>query len=142
MKTKPFGQFLGINNRLPDFALATKNGRWLRDAENVHIDGSGSPRRRKAATLIQALSAPHSLYTAADGRRYLVVGGSLFEVTLPSFSSSLRRLLMNNNPVRYAEDAGSLKTVMGYGYDILKTNKGNKRIKIILFVIFDRINLN
>lgn len=108
MKTKPFGPFLGINNRLPDFALATKNGRWLRDAENVHIDGSGSPLRRKAATLIQALSAPHSLYTAADGRRYLVVGGSLFEVTLPSFSSSLRRLLMNNNPVRYAEDAGSL----------------------------------
>ena len=59
MKTQPTGPFLGINNRLPDFALATEKGRWLREAENVDIDNAGRVRRRKATSLVQALPAPH-----------------------------------------------------------------------------------
>ena len=108
MNTTRVGGFLGLNNRLPDSALATEKGRWLREAENVDIDNAGRVRRRKATSLIQALSAPHSLYTTTDGFRYMVAGGIMYSVTLPSYTQSLFKILSNNNPVSYAEYLGSL----------------------------------
>ena len=49
MKTIPKGGFLGINNRLPDFALhKDKVGDYLRDASNVDVTDSGHLVRRKA----------------------------------------------------------------------------------------------
>ena len=108
MKTIPSGPFLGINNRLPDFALATEKGRWLREAENVDIDNAGRVRRRKATALLQALSAPHSLYTTTSGTRYMVLGGIMYAVTLPAYAQTLFKVLSNNDPVRYVEYAGSL----------------------------------
>ena len=53
MKTQPYGPFLGINNRLPDFSLATDKGYWLREAENVSITNSGNVKRRMATELVQ-----------------------------------------------------------------------------------------
>ena len=108
MKTQPIGNFLGINNRLPDFALGTDKGSWLRDAVNVDIDNAGRVRRRNATSLIQALSDPHSLYTTTSGTRYMVVGGSLYTVTLPAYTQTLFRVLSNDDPVNYVEYAGSL----------------------------------
>lgn len=108
MQTQPIGNFLGINNRLPDFALGTDNGRWLREAEDVDIDNAGRVRRRNATSLLQALSDPHSLYTTSSGTRYMVVGGSLYTVTLPAYTQSLFRVLSNDDPVNYVEYAGSL----------------------------------
>lgn len=108
MKTLPSGPFLGINNRLPDFALSTDKGRWLREAENVDIDNAGRVRRRQAATLLQAVSDPHSLYTTTGGTRYAVIGGSMYVITLPSYTQTLFKVLSNNNPVSYVEYAGSL----------------------------------
>jgi len=108
MKTQPIGPFLGINNRLPDFSLATDAGHWLREAENVDVDNAGRVRRRQAATLLQAASAPHSLYTTADGTRYAVIGGSMYAITLPSYTQTLFKVLSNNDKVSYVEYAGSL----------------------------------
>lgn len=108
MKTQPTGPFLGINNRLPDFSLATEAGYWLREAENVDVDNAGRVRRRQAVTLLQAASAPHSLYTTADGTRYAVIGGTMYTITLPSYTQTLFKVLSNNDPVSYTEYAGSL----------------------------------
>ena len=41
METKQIGGFLGLNNRLPDTALNTENGTWLKAAVNVDIDNAG-----------------------------------------------------------------------------------------------------
>ena len=108
MKTQPIGLFLGINNRLPDFSLATETGHWLREAENVDIDNAGRVRRRKAATLLQAASAPHSLYTTTDGTRYAMIGGSMYTITLLPYTQTLFKVLSNNDKVSYVEYAGSL----------------------------------
>ena len=62
MKTIPLGSFLGINNRLPDFALhVDKTGDYLRAADNVDIDNRGNLHRRKASELVQAMTDAHSL---------------------------------------------------------------------------------
>jgi hypothetical protein len=108
MKTLPIGPFLGINNRLPDFSLATDAGYWLREAENVDIDNAGRVRRRQAAALLQAASAPHSLYTTTDGTRYAVIGGTMYTITLPTYTQTLLKVLSNNGKVSYVEYAGSL----------------------------------
>ena len=108
MKTLPIGPFLGINNRLPDFSLATENGYWLREAENVDIDNAGRIRRRQAASLVQSAIDPHSLYTTTDGSRYAVIGGTMYAITLPSYTQTLFKVLSNNNKVSYVEYSGSL----------------------------------
>ena len=47
MKTQNLGPFLGINNRLPDFALhVDQKGDYLSAADNVDIDNTGRIRRR------------------------------------------------------------------------------------------------
>ena len=45
MKTVTLGPFLGINNRLPNFALhVDQKGDFLKSAENVDIDNAGRLR--------------------------------------------------------------------------------------------------
>ena len=62
MKTQQLGPFLGINNRLPDFALhVDKTGDYLRSAVNVDIDNKGNLHRRKVDTLLEAMADAHSL---------------------------------------------------------------------------------
>lgn len=108
MDTKQIGPFLGINNRLPDFALATDRGYWLREAENVEIDNAGRARRRAAANLVHAMSNAHSLYMTSDTTGYLVRGGTLYAITLPSYGESSFKVLSNDNPLSWCEVNGDL----------------------------------
>lgn len=109
MKTVPKGPFLGINNRLPDFALhVDKTGDYLRAADNVDIDNAGNLRRRKSAALIEAMTSAHSLFTAGDGSRYMVRDSVLYVVTLPSYSETLLKILTADDAVSYAEFNGAL----------------------------------
>ena len=102
MDTIQLGPFRGINNRLPDFALAVKDeGAWLREAENVDITNSGHVVRRKATAQVQAVSSPHSLFNG-----YLVRASTLYEVTLPSYSETLVKILTSNAPMSYVEYNG------------------------------------
>ena len=109
MKTTPKGPFLGVNNRLPDFALhVDKTGDFLRDAVNVDITNSGNIVRRQAAELIHPLTAPHSLYMISDTDGFMVMASMLYAVTLPAYSQVQLVVLNTNDPVSYVEYAGSI----------------------------------
>lgn len=112
MKTFPKSNFLGINNRLPQNALTIRtresSGTYLRDAVNVDVDDAKQLRSRKATERIQALTAPHSLYTTSDGTRYMVRASALYEVTLPTYTETLVAVLATNDRMSYVEYDGSL----------------------------------
>lgn len=109
MKTTPKGPFLGINNRLPAFALHKHDvGDYLSAAMNVDIDNSGSILRRNAAAVVQAMSGAHSLFMTSDTTGFLVRGGMLYSITLPSYTETLVKVLSNDNPVYYAMDNGAV----------------------------------
>jgi hypothetical protein len=109
MKTIAKGPFLGINNRLPDFALHVKDkGDYLHEAINVDINNADNIRRRKATALIQAMTGAHSLFTAGDGTRYLVRGSVLYVVTLPAYTETLFKILTSDAAMSYIEYGGSL----------------------------------
>ena len=97
MKTQSLGPFLGINNRLPDFALhiSTRqvNGDFLRKAENVDIDDSGNIRRRRATALSTPVTGVHSLFSG-----YYVRDGSLY-----TQAGVFVKLLSNNSPVSWCD---------------------------------------
>ena len=109
MNTQPLGPFLGINNRLPDFALRVQDkGAFLRDAVNVDIDNAGRLRRRNGVTLVQAMTGAHSLHLTSSTAGFLVRGGTLYAVDLSSgYAETLVKVLSNNNVVHYAEHNGS-----------------------------------
>lgn len=109
MKTIPKGPFLGVNNRRPEYALhAGDNGDFLRDALNVDIDNAGTLRRRKEAELIHAMSNAHSLHMTNDTTGYLVRGGTIYAVTMPSYAETLFKVLSNDNPCSWLEWNGDL----------------------------------
>ncbi len=106
MKTIPLGSFLGINNLLPDFALhVDKTGDYLRAADNVDIDSRGNLHRRKASELAQAMTDAHSLSPDAA---YLVRGGVMYAVTLPTYSETLFKTLSNDDPVSWLSENNEL----------------------------------
>ena len=99
MKTLPLGPFLGINNRLPDFALhVDKVGDFLRAADNVEVDNAGRLRRRRVTSKIAAMSsdAPHSLHMTSATAGYLVRASVLYAITLPSYTQTLVKALSSN----------------------------------------------
>jgi hypothetical protein len=108
MQTQPIGGFLGINNRLPDFALGTDKGSWLRDAVNVDIDNARRVRRRKEVALIQAMSNADSLYLTSATAGYLRRGAAIYAITLPTYTETLFKVLTTAAPLSWAEYAGSL----------------------------------
>lgn len=99
MKTYSITPFLGINTRLPNFSLNTKEGRYVRDAVNVDLLNDGSLRRRRSADVVQAMSGAHSL-----GHNYLVRASVLYKVTLPNYSETMAALLMSDEPMSYATE--------------------------------------
>lgn len=106
-KTQSLGPFLGVNNRLPDFALTLeKKGSYLRSASNVDLDDAGHLRRRTGQTRVQALTNPHSLFETRDGRFFMALSSVLYEVTLPSYTQTLIKVLTNDDPVSYVEHNG------------------------------------
>lgn len=108
METKQIGPFRGINNRLPDFALVSKDGTWLREAENVEVDNAGRIRRRAAANLVQAMSGPHSLFLTSDTSGYIVRGGTIYAIALPTYGESSFRVLSNDDPMSWLEFNGDV----------------------------------
>lgn len=102
------GPFRGMNNRLPDFALRTEGGDFVRSAVNVDLDDSGRFRRRNGQTRVQALTSPHSLRRTADGRHFVVIGSALYRVTLPTYSQTFVKALSSNARVYYVEHNGDL----------------------------------
>lgn len=97
MNTHPIGPFLGINNRLPDFSLAVKDrGHYLRAADNVEVTNSGTVVRRKAPSLVQAMSGAHSI----SGDLY-VRGGFLYRAIFEPFSETLVKVLTTNDRMSY-----------------------------------------
>lgn len=104
MKTIPKGPFLGINNRLPDFALhKDKVGDYLRDAINVDVTDSGHLVRRKALSLVQALTGAHSLFG-----EYLVIDSAIYRITIPTYSQTLVKTLTSNAKMAWHELNGDL----------------------------------
>lgn len=104
MKTLPKGPFLGINNRLPDYALhKPKEGDFLRAADNVDVDNAGTIVRRKATALVQAVTGAHSLY-----KDYLVRDAVLYRVTLPAYSETMVKILSSDAPMSYADYNGDI----------------------------------
>lgn len=102
MKTTSLGPWLGINNRLPDFALhVDKTGDFLRDAENIDIDNKGNILRRRAASLVQAMGDAHSLHG-----NYLMRGSSLYAITLPSYTQDFAKLLSSDDKVSWLDVHG------------------------------------
>jgi hypothetical protein len=108
MKTVSIGPFLGINNRVPDFALKAEAGDRLRDATNTDIDNAGRCRIRDGQTLIQALTAPHSYHETTDGARFIVRASALYAVTVPAYSETLVKSLSSNSAMSYLEHDGAL----------------------------------
>ena len=107
MKTTPIGPFLGINNRLPDFALrkntAQVSGNYLRSAENVDIDNAGRLRRREVEGLVQNMLDGHSLHMTSDTTGYLMRGATLYSITLPTYAQSFQKTLSTTDPVSWLE---------------------------------------
>lgn len=112
MKTISKSNFLGINNRRPDFALSirtrTTQGDYLRAADNVDIDNAGNMRLRHSAERVEAMTGAHSLYMTSATTGYLVRDSALYAITLPTYSETLVKLLTTNDKLSYADYAGSL----------------------------------
>lgn len=110
MKTYELGPFLGINNRLPDFALRVKDkGDYLRAAVNTDIDNAGRVRRRAGTTLVQAMSGAHSVWETSATSGFLVRASMLYSFsTSPTYAEVLVKALTSNASVSYVEHNGSL----------------------------------
>ena len=101
--------FLGINNRLPDFALhVPKVGDWLRSGDNVEVTNAGTIVRRKAASLVQSMTGAHSLHMISDTAGYLVRDSVLYAITLPTYSEALVKVLASNARLFWVETMGGL----------------------------------
>lgn len=118
MQTLPLGPFLGVNNRLPDFALTVKDkGSFLRAADNVEITNSGSVVRRKEPELLQAMTGAHSLYG-----NFFVRASVLYKATFSPYSETLVKVLSSNDPMSYAVINGS--TYYSNGTDSGRVEEG------------------
>ena len=128
MKTLPLGPFLGINNRLPDFALhVDKAGDFLRAADNVEVDNAGRLHRRRATARLvpMACDPPHSLHMVSATAGYLVRAAALYAITLPTYTQTLVKTLTSNAPMSWQEigddlyysngaDSGRISAGAGY----------------------------
>ena len=103
MKPIQLGPFLGLNTRLPEFALGTKEGAFLSVASNVYCDKAGRIHRRPGLTLIQAMAGAHSLFN-----NYLVRASTLYRITLPTYAETLVKVLASDGAMSYAEHDGSI----------------------------------
>lgn len=100
MDAKQISPFLGMNQRKPDFALATKDGHFVRDAVNVDVTNSGTFRVRDGQALIQAQTGAHSFFTNS-AKAVLVRGGTLYRVTRSPYSETLLKVLSTDDAVSY-----------------------------------------
>ena len=107
MKPYHLGPFLGVNNRLPDFALRVpKEGDFLAAAENVDIDNAGRIRSAPGFAILEEMTEPHSLKMIDASAGYMVRDSVLYSVTLPTYAETAVKTLTNNDPMRYAKIFG------------------------------------
>lgn len=98
------GPFLGMNTRLPDFALRVpKKGDYLRGVDNAYFANDGSIVSRPSIDLVQALTGAHSLFG-----NYLVIDSALYRITLPTYSQTFVTALASNAPMSYVTFAGDI----------------------------------
>lgn len=108
MNTIPLGPFLGINTRLPDFALHVQDkGDFLRSAVNADINDAGDLLRRREPVLTQAMTGAHSFWTNGV-RRYLVRAQALYAVGLSPYSETLLKVLGADDRMSYEEHNGDV----------------------------------
>jgi hypothetical protein len=106
-KTKPLGPFLGINNRLPEFALhVDTKGDYLAAADNVYIDNAGKLHSRAGTLLLHELAGAHSLLMISDTTGYLVRNSSLYTVSLPTYAETLVKALSSDATMSYVKVFG------------------------------------
>lgn len=108
MKTQKSGPFLGVNNRLPDYALTTEKGDWLRDAVNVDVDNAGRVRRRAAASLVHSMINADSLFMVSTAAGYVRRGTAIYAITLPTYTETLFKVLAADAKLSWVEFNGSL----------------------------------
>jgi hypothetical protein len=90
--------FLGINNRLPEHGLRTKeDGAWLRDAVNVDVQEDGSLKRRAGTRIAKALPGAACGFSTG-GAAYVTAGGTLYRFD----GSNLQPLCPVSGEVSYA----------------------------------------
>jgi hypothetical protein len=78
-KSITLGPFLGMNNRLPEQALRTKAGDWVRSLVNLDVV-AGRLRRRPGYGLAQAGADVHSLWGDGGEVGYYVDGVTLYRI--------------------------------------------------------------
>ena len=122
MSTFSLGPFLGINNRRPEFALATDTGAYLRSADNVDITSSGNIVRRSGETLVQAMGNAHSLNMVTDTTGFLVRASVLYAITLPAYTETLVKILSSDATMSYANVGDDW--YYSNGTDIGRVNSG------------------
>ena len=104
MKTIPLGPFLGLNNRLPDFALhVDKKGDYLSLAENIDVDNAGNIKRRESELLIQAMTGAHSMF-----ENYIVRGSVLYAYTLDPYAETLAKTLASNARMAWVREGADI----------------------------------
>jgi hypothetical protein len=94
----------GVNNRLDDSELSTKEGTWLRGAANIELTRTGRPQRRAGYALVQSGSACHSMWSDPLATACYADGATLYRVrTGPSGISreSVRADLSPGLPLSY-----------------------------------------
>lgn len=120
------GPFLGINTRLPDFALKVRTrlvqGDYVRDAINVDIDNSGRAVTRQALSLVQAMTGAHSLFMTSATAGLVVRDSVLYAITLPDYSETLVKVLSSNERMSY--DVRHDGVFLSNGTDALRWNDG------------------
>jgi len=96
MKTTKYSRFLGMNTKLPDYSLNSEEGRWLKEAKDVHFRNDGSVIRRKSVDVVSASPGAHSLF-----EDMFVLAGVLYRFTTGPFAQTMLQLLSNNNWMTY-----------------------------------------
>lgn len=123
---------LGLNNRLPDFRLRTKEGAFLRAAANVDISNGNSVKRRAGASLAYTGNSCHSLWSEPSGSGgYVVDDTTVYRVTpmgqavaLAAVFSSVAR----GNPVSFCRVAGEVMFTDGAGIYTVKDTEASARM--------------
>lgn len=102
MKPAKLGPFLGENNRLPRHALhVEKTGDFLAATQNVDLDDSGRLSRANGTTLVEALAAGRSGFSA-NGFSLLADGTDLLSIVSFDPFSAVGVDTVAANPISYA----------------------------------------
>lgn len=108
-KLPRLGPFLGVNNRLPDQSLQTKEGAFLQAGVNVDITGAGTVKRRAGFAQAIAGTRMHSAWSDGGSWGCYVDDGTLYRV-LPGDPPSVASIRsdLSARPLSYALLGGTV----------------------------------